>query len=229
MQEIDRTAIDRFKIPRLLLMDHAGLALAHAASALRSGSSATAAAAPATGSPQRASPILLCCGTGYNGGDGLSAARHLHAWGIPLHVLVAGRRAQLRDEPATYATILERLGVSLAECLTSEDVEVSSHWMSDASVIIDALLGIGMRGPVREPIRSLIDRMNCSGKPIVAADIPSGLDGDSGHPQGIAVKAAVTVAFGSPKQGCFMHEGPAHAGALTVDPITLPRALLEAP
>ena len=100
--------------------------------------------------------------------------------------------------------------------------------MADCAVIIDALLGIGMRGPVREPIRSLIDRMNRSGKPIVAADIPSGLDGDTGHPQGIAVKATVTVAFGCLKQGCFMHEGPAHVGAPTVDPIALPPTLLEA-
>jgi NAD(P)H-hydrate epimerase len=68
--------------------------------------------------------------------------------------------------------------------------------------------------------------MSGAGKPVVAVDIPSGLDGDSGRVQGAAVRAAVTVTFGLPKRGCLMAEGPAHTGELIVDPITIPRSLL---
>jgi NAD(P)H-hydrate epimerase len=69
--------------------------------------------------------------------------------------------------------------------------------------------------------------MNRSGIPIVAVDMPSGLDGDTGAPQGRAVRAACTVTFGLPKQGCFLGQGPAHVGTLLVEPITFPPQLLE--
>jgi NAD(P)H-hydrate epimerase len=74
----------------------------------------------------------------------------------------------------------------------------------------------------------MIRGINASGRPVVAADVPSGLDADTGLVQGVAVRATVTVTFGLPKQGCFLHEGPAHTGALIVDSITIPPALLEA-
>ena len=101
------------------------------------------------------------------------------------------------------------------------------RWLEESGLIIDALLGIGARGAVREPMRSLIDRLNRSGKPILAVDIPSGLDGDTGLAQGIAVHATVTVTFGLPKQGCMRGAGPAHVGRMIVESITIPRALLD--
>ena len=81
MRQIDAAAIETFGIPRLLLMDHAGLAVAREAAAR---------------APHPSSPILVCCGTGFNGGDGLAAARHLHAWGHALRIVVAGRVDRLR-------------------------------------------------------------------------------------------------------------------------------------
>lgn len=218
MQAIDAEAITAFGIPRLLLMEHAGLAVANAAVSLvrdRLGSSA------------RAAEVLVCCGTGYNGGDGLCAARHLTRWGYAPRVVLTGRLEHLREEPLTYATIVQRLRIPLTELAGSADLELIERWAASAVVIIDALLGIGVRGAVREPVASLIDCLNASGKPIVAADIPSGLDGDTGQPLGCAVKATVTVAFGLPKRGCFEAEGPAHVGTLIVDTITMPRTLLE--
>jgi NAD(P)H-hydrate epimerase len=212
MQAIDAAAIETFAIPRVLLMDHAGVAVARAAAAQCTDTSR---------------PILVCCGTGFNGGDGLSAARHLSAQGYPLRVLLVGRVAALRDEPAGFATMLQRLGVAIHEVDTVERIADTDAWWGDAAVIIDALLGIGLRGSVREPTASLIDRMNRSGTPIVAVDIPSGLDGDTGQPQGQAVRAACTVTFGLPKHGCFVGQGPEHVGALVVEPITFPPHLLE--
>ena len=211
MQAIDRTAIETLGIPRLLLMDHAGLAVFRAVYRL---------------APDPTACIAVCCGTGFNGGDGLATARHLSQAGYALRVLVTGGVDRLREEPATFARILQRLGVELYECLTAEEAEAAGPRLADSAVCIDALLGIGTEGAVREPIASLIERMNRAGKPIVAADIPSGLDGDTGRVQGVAVRATVTVTFGLPKRGCLIAEGPAHTGELVVDPITLPRSLL---
>ena len=212
MSSIDRAAIQTFGIPRLLLMEHAGLALARCAITLVS---------------EPSKPILVCCGTGFNGGDGLAAARHLYNQGHSLRVVLAGDRAQVREEPATYVTMVERLGIPVKQCPSIEAIKQVESWMGECGLIIDALLGIGIRGSVREPMASLIGRMNRSGKPIVAADLPSGLDADRGLPQGIAIQATMTVAFGLPKQGCFLRDGPAYTGTLVVDSITIPPMLLE--
>lgn len=212
MQQIDAAAIETIGVPRLLLMEHAGLAVARAARTLT---------APSAG------PILVCCGTGFNGGDGLAAARHLHEWGYPLRLLVAGPLRHLRAEPATYATILQRLNLPLLEVPDTARLPQAERPLKECALIIDALLGIGTLGAVREPIASLIVRLNRSGKPVVAVDLPSGLDGDTGLAQGPAVKATVTVALGLPKQGCFTGAGPSYAGSVIVESITIPRALLE--
>lgn len=212
MQRIDTAAIDTLGIPRLLLMEHAGLAVARAVTTL---------------CPLTATPIVVCCGSGFNGGDGLAAARHLHDWGYRLQLLIIGGVEHLRQEPATYATILQRLGLMLTACTTPEAVRRLESWFAQAALIIDALLGIGAHGDVREPAASVIAQMNRAGKPIVAADIPSGLDADTGRVQGIAVKATVTVTFGLPKRGCFLADGPSHVGSFVVDPISLPRTLLD--
>ena len=220
MQQIDAAAIETYGIPRLLLMEHAGLAVANAVSSLSRG---------CLTSMGSGSTLLVCCGSGYNGGDGLCAARHLHAWGYAPRVVLTGRLEQLREEPLIYARIVQCLGIPLMECAGPEDLASAERWVESCALSIDAMLGIGVRGVVREPTASLIECLNRSGKPIVAADIPSGLDGDTGLPQGRAVHATVTVTFGLPKQGCFTGQGPAHVGTLIVDSITMPRTLLESP
>ena len=212
MQRIDATAIETLGIPRLLLMDHAGLAVARAVQTLV---------------PSRSSSILVCCGIGFNGGDGLSAARHLHGWGYPVRLVLTSPPDQLRDEPAVYAQIVQRMGLSFYALTVPTASAQLERWLTDCSAIVDALLGIGLRGDVREPMASCIALMNRSGKPIVAVDIPSGLDGDTGQIHGVAVHATVTVTFGLPKLGCLRGEGPASAGSLVVESITIPQTLLE--
>ena len=213
MQQLDAAAITTLGIPRLLLMDHAGLALARATH---------------THAPGAATPVAICCGTGFNGGDGFAAARHLQALGHPLRVLLAGERQRLREEPAVFAAILERLSVPLSECTEPSQAADVQRWLSESGVVVDALLGIGAQGAVRDPVAWMIRCINASGRPVVAADVPSGLDADTGRVRDIAVRATTTVTFGLPKQGCFIHEGPAHTGSLLVDSITIPSALLEA-
>ena len=213
MQQIDTAAIDTFKIPRLLLMEHAGMAVGRAVA------HHTADARPV---------ILICCGIGFNGGDGLAAARHLHAWGYPLSLVLLGRIEALRDEPSIYAAILERLGLSIIELTARsggawERFEVQ---LRRCGLVVDAMLGIGARGSIREPMASVISRINAARAPVIAVDIPSGLDAQTGRVAHVAIRATRTVTFGLPKRGCFLDEGPAHVGALNVDAITIPRPLL---
>jgi NAD(P)H-hydrate epimerase len=170
--------------------------------------------------------VLVCSGLGFNGGDGFAAARHLAAWSYPVQVIVAGRLNHLREEPAAFARIAQALGLEVRECASAADVSGCELWFGRAGAIVDALLGIGARGAVREPAASLITRINASGKPVIAADVPSGLDGDTGQAHGTAVRAAATVTFGLPKQGLLAGDGPAYTGSLIVDPITIPQRLL---
>lgn len=218
MQRIDARVIQTYGIPRLLLMEHAGLALARHAQQLYQ---------TRLGAPRRHHPIVICCGAGYNGGDGMAAARHLLARGFAVRVLLAARAARLREEPAVYAAILSRLGARPQEAPAAGASAWALKRLRPAGVVIDALLGIGMRGTVREPVVSLIAAMNRSGRPIVAADVPSGLDGDTGLPQGHAVRAALTVTFGAAKRGCLAARARPYVGRLVVEPITIPAQAME--
>ncbi|MBI3087661.1 MAG: NAD(P)H-hydrate epimerase [Candidatus Omnitrophica bacterium] len=213
MQRLDETAIHAIGIPRLLLMHQAGLAVAHTAQRFL----------------EPAAPLLVCCGTGYNGGDGLCAAWQLARWGYRPRVLLLGTASRLKDEPAVYARLVRACDVPLHECTAPEHLRDADRWMRESRAIIDALLGIGVAGPVRPLYAELIRRINTSGTPVVSADIPSGLDGDTGHPHGTAVTATVTVTFGWPKHGLFLAEGPAHAGEVLTDDLGMPPNLLNAP
>lgn len=211
MQALDTAAIQTLGIPRLLLMDHAGLALAHAVRQMI---------------PQARACVALVCGSGYNGGDGLCAAWHLTRWGYQPHVLLAATRERLREEPAVFAQILQALKVPVEVVQTPAEVQRCGAILARSQAVVDALLGIGVQGDVQPLHASLIELMNASGKPIIAADVPSGLDADTGSPHGAAVKATATVTFGLPKHGLVRGEGPLHVGQLIVDDIGLPAHLL---
>ncbi len=211
MQAIETIAIHTLGIPRLLLMDHAGLAIAQAVRQLV---------------PSPAASIALVCGSGYNGGDGLCAAWQLARWGYHPHVVLASPLERLPEEPAVFARVVQALNIPLDVVQTSDDVERCRAVLARSEAIVDALLGIGVRGTIAPVYASLIQLMNESGKPIIAADVPSGLDADTGMPHGAVVRATVTVTFGLLKQGLLAAEGPSHAGRVIVDDIGLPQHLL---
>lgn len=218
MQQIDREAIHTVGIPRLLLMEHAGLALALATQQLLQHRKIK---------PSKRLPILVCCGMGYNGGDGLSAARHLLQWGFEVRIMLLGDFNALRNEPAIFAKILKRLKVRIISVKTQTLSKSNKSCLERACLYIDALLGIGARGSVRKPIFDVIKCINQFMKPVISADIPSGLDANTGRPRGISIKADCTISFGQPKKGCYTKESQSYVGALSVDPITIPRYLLS--
>ena len=221
---IDRAAIDRIGIPRLLLMDHAGLAVAREAMRLAAKRAHLHrnSSRPAGKATHR---FFICAGAGFNGGDGLAAARHLIAQNHHVHCFLIGTRQSLRQEPATFAHILNRLHVDLVERpdgLRARDLAI----LRRCDAAIDALLGVGLHGLVRPEAASAIEALNASGIPIVSADLPSGLDADTGQPHGVAVRARVTVTFGLPKVGFFNNRAGRYVGRLAVDTITIPASLL---
>ena len=222
MQRLDEAAIQTVGIPRLLLMDHAGWAVAQATMSLLARRRAAS---------HRQSPgqVVAWCGMGFNGGDGLCAAWHVARHGHRVAVELAGSVGRLREESAIYARILRAFAIPIHEVTSADQVGLARRRSVSADVLIDALLGVGLKGPVRPLEAALIDVLDRLGKPIVAVDVPSGLDADDGRPQETAVHATVTVTFGRPKRGFVTGQGPRYVGRLIVDDLGMPPAILRSP
>lgn len=153
--------------------------------------------------------VVALVGSGNNGGDGLVCLRALAAWGRPVAAVVVGRRP--RPDPVLHGWELPcRFGWE------GEDA------LADASVVVDGLLGTGIRGAPRGPYAEAIEALNRSPAPVVALDAPSGVDGTTGRVPGVAVRADVTVAFGWPKLGTLLYPGRERSGRIVAVEIGFP-------
>ena len=204
MAEIDRRAAAEYGIPGLLLMENAGAAVARAAAQM---------------APD--GPVAVLAGPGNNGGDGFVAARHLANAGRDVTVYCLADRERYRDDAATNLAILERLRVPV------RFRGPTPGELAAAALVVDALLGTGARGAPRGAVAQAIRSIGSAGRPVLAVDIPSGVDGDTGEAWEPAVRAGRTVTFGLAKRGHFLGEGPERRGELVVADISLPRPLLE--
>jgi NAD(P)H-hydrate epimerase len=184
MKAWDRRAIDGHGVPEPVLMESAGRAAAAVVHRLH---------------PR--GRVLVLCGSGNNGGDGMVAARTLRARGRDARVLAAGSRPP--DDALRHGWPVDVLSVD----------ELDSA-IASADVLVDALLGTGSTGAPRSPYDRVIRAMNASGKPIVALDGPSGVDFTTGAAAGEAVSADVTVTFGAPKRGLLLYPGRERAGRI---------------
>ncbi|MBV8202595.1 MAG: NAD(P)H-hydrate epimerase [Acidobacteria bacterium] len=158
-----------------------------------------------------AGPVAVMCGRGNNGGDGFAAARHLHRWGRLQSVSCMDRSA-LRGSAADEATVLERLGIA---------IETSPRF-DGAGLIVDALLGTGLNRAPEGRLAEWITAINASGLPVLAVDLPSGLDADTGQAYSPCIKATQTITFGLPKVGLTRAAGPNAAGEVIVADIGIP-------
>lgn len=152
--------------------------------------------------------IVIVAGQGNNGGDGLVLARLALHDGIGVTVMLLGDAAALRGEAAQAYADLRAAG--------GEVQAFDAALLCSADVVADALLGIGVRAPLREDWQTAIAAMNSCGRPVFALDLPSGLDPDTGR-AATAVRAAATITFIALKQGLFLEDGPDHAGELHFD------------
>ena len=154
--------------------------------------------------PAHSPKVLVLCGPGNNGGDGAVLARHLDGWRFSVRVLWFAQSKLLSGDPAMHWAILQKSGVEQSAWLDDDQRDGGASLpgiLSGADWIVDALLGTGLSRPVEGLLRTVIDAINAAGKPVLALDLPSGLDADTGAPLGAAVRASATATFAAPKLG----------------------------
>jgi NAD(P)H-hydrate epimerase len=195
MRATDAYAIEQAGVPSLDLMERAGAGLARA-----------------TTRATRGGPIRIVVGKGNNGGDGLVVARLLREEGHEVDVLATGDLSELQGDAKAN---LDRLPGAAPEPFDAARLERSG-------AIVDAMLGTGFEGTPREPIAGAIAAINAAGAPVVACDVPSGVNASTGEVEGEAVRATVTATFHGTKVGLHVAPGKWHAGELQVIPIGIP-------
>lgn len=212
VRSIDVRAAEELGLPTLVLMENAGRGAADWLRRRLGGGSAR---------------VVVACGPGNNGGDGGVVARHLDAWGLSVHVVWFAKEDSIRGDAAVQRDILARSGFDQETWPDEVDPARLDGLFGSADWIIDGLLGTGLTRPVESPLRAVIEAVNRSGKPVLALDLPSGLDADSGQPQGVAVRATATLTFVAPKLGFAQPGADQFTGEVQVVEIGVPRRLLE--
>jgi NAD(P)H-hydrate epimerase len=203
-------------VPGQRLMEHAGVAVAAAVKAI----------AEAT-DRWRKGPILILCGPGNNGGDGFVAARYLARAGAEVAaVLVSGEAVpSTADATRNWNRLDRQPRVRRIHASTGLELKVLAKDIERASVVVDALLGTGVRGELRDPIRSAVElvlRARAAKVPVVSVDTPTAVDLTSGDATDPVVQADLTVTFHRPKTGLRTRRGAALAGKILVAPIGIP-------
>ncbi len=199
-RQLDQIAIDKFGLPGYTLMNRAGSAVfSHLQQKF-----------------PLAKRILVCCGAGNNAGDGYVIARLAHKAGYEVEVLSLVDPKQLKGDARTAYDDWKSLGFQLT-VMKPELFKVSD-------VIVDALLGTGLERPVEGQWQTLIEQINQSHCPVVAVDIPSGLEADTGRVLGVAVKATLTVSFIALKKGMLTYQALDYCGEIYFDNLDVPEA-----
>ena len=165
--------------------------------------------------------VMIICGPGHNGGDGLVVARHLLSEGISVEIFCSDTKGSALVEKQKDR--LRILGMTLHSLEKTTDIKERSI---KCSVIVDALFGVGLARDVENFYADLILWMNATDKQIIALDTPSGLNVDTGQIRGQAVRADITLSFGLAKPGFYLMQGPVHTGQLKIFSVGFPFSLL---
>lgn len=209
IRAVDRRAVEEYGIPGIILMENAARGLVdHAMRIL-----------PNHGR------VLIVCGGGNNGGDGFAAARHLHNRGHSVRIVMTKRSDRYSGDAAANLTIAQKMNLTMID--GSDDPVAALKQHADADLFLDGLLGTGLSKDVRSPLLETIQWMNEVDVPILAIDIPSGLDCDKGEPLGEAVRATQTVTFVGWKEGFLLPASRNYTGEIHVVDIGVPRNLAE--
>ncbi len=211
-REIDRRATAEFGVSVRTLMENAGSAVFEAAVEI-------------LGEGGR---LVVLCGKGNNGGDGFACARLAHEHGYDVQCLVAAKPGELRGQADEQRSLAQRAGVPCA-FVGQREYDEALGALNGFDLIVDGLLGIGAEGEVQGPVLDAILAINASDSNVVAVDVPSGIDCDTGGELGEAVWALRTVTFGLPKPCLFQAEGLEKCGFWSLAEIGFPEALLAEP
>ncbi len=214
MRQLDRLTIEKYGVPSLTLMERAGEGVVKALldrfrTALKGG-------------------VLVVAGKGNNGGDGLVVARHLKKKRIPCEVVLLARKDDLSHDAAKNLRAYLKAKGKVIEATAESLPLLLRQMLKGKRLLVDAILGTGLKEEVRGLYADAIRIMEASGLPIVAVDIPSGLDADRGRPLGVSTRAQMTVTFGYPKLGQVAYPGRSFVGDLVVVDIGIhPKAVEE--
>jgi NAD(P)H-hydrate epimerase len=206
MRAVDRLMVQEMGITLFQMMENAGRALAELARRL-------------LGVDARGHRILVLAGRGGNGGGGLAAARRLSIWGATVSVILGQPPETMRDASLHQLAILDRMGVPVRTPGSPKDAQTA---LAAADLVLDALIGYSLRGAPREPAASLIRLADGSGTRILALDVPSGLDADSGVASDPTIRAATTLTLALPKIGLLKPHAREWVGDLFVADISVP-------
>lgn len=215
MKKIDKDTIDKYGIPPSILMENAGT---NTVSAILNEIGSVA-----------FKKIYVFCGDGNNGGDGFVIARHLKSEGAIVRIILCGDEKKLSSESKINLNAARNYGIDIFNISSLNDLERISDDIITSDIIIDALIGTGLKSEVRDLTAKIIMYINNLGKYTVSVDIPSGIDSDTGNIMGVAVYANLTVTFGLPKIGITIYPGLEYVGKLIVADINFPPQLLSIP
>jgi len=212
VRELDRRAINEYGVPGVVLMENAGRGAAELLLRLN---------------PEQ-QRVLILCGPGNNGGDGFVIARHLQNAGREVDVLLFGRIDQLSRDANVNAKIWQKSGpLWTADPVSQLDVDVRRVIDGAQGWIVDALFGTGMTRPLCAPFDEVVSAVNASGRPVLAVDLPSGLDCDTGEPLGPTIKASHTATFVACKKGFLNPSAKPWLGEVHVIDIGAPKKLVD--
>lgn len=183
-RQLDRLAVEKYGVPSIVLMENAGRGLTDLLC------------------QQAPQSVVICCGKGNNGGDGFVMARHLNLRNVPVEVFALGKPEEYKGDALTNLQIIQNLHIKLQFISDAHTaLEIMPPVLEKSDWIVDALLGTGAHGAPRTPFDAVINLINKQNKKVLAVDIPSGLDADSGQYTICCVRADLTGSMGAIKTG----------------------------
>lgn len=208
VRRIDRFAIERLGIPGVVLMENAGRNAADAVEELLGGAGGRT--------------VAVVAGAGNNGGDGFVIARHLSLRGASVTTFLVAPAEKLAGEAEVNFRALEALGGTIVDVSEAEQIAGLAERLSGADVVVDAVGGTGISGGLRGQIATAVEQINASSRLVVAVDIPTGLDCDTGEAPGPVVRAKMTVTFVARKVGFDAPDAATYTGEVRVADIGIP-------
>lgn len=216
VREVDRLAIEQAGVNSLILMENAGRNCADAIVRFLGGAGEASKRSALAGCK-----IAIIAGSGNNGGDGFVIARHLFMRGASVQTFLTSPTTKFTADAAANYAILEKLRFDLRQVEPQELADLASR-LKEFDLLVDAIGGTGITGALRGDTAIAVEQVNAAGRPVVAVDIPTGLDCDTGLAEGPAIKAALTITFVARKKGFDNPESQQYTGRVIVADIGIP-------
>lgn len=211
MQMLDQYTMEKLGLPGIVLMENAGSAVVQEIM---------------EHFPSKQTKMVVLAGGGNNGGDGFVIARRLIDYGYSVKLCLMVREEKIKGDGKIHFEVYKNRNLPLVD-IQIDGLERIMEEVECSEVIVDALLGTGVKGPVRSPLKELISFINSLGKVVYSVDIPSGVNADTGIVENIAIKATKTITFALPKLGFFLKDGPRYIGEWKVANISVPEEMVS--